>query len=369
MIAKKHPVWIITIGLVTGFLVWYFRVILLYLFFALCLSFVLDPLVDFLAKRKIRNYRIPRMVATIISFLVLFGAGALFVVILLPAINEEVHLLRSVDPAKFTNMFDTQIYYLEGFLRDNRLTEQTPGFLKATVVEKLNDFVNEENATNLLGHLLNGVTNGLIALFSVLFITFFSLKDENLLKKSLANIIPGKYYTDYISVFNRIQNLLSRYFIGLLVQASLISVIVTVALMILGIQNALLVGILVGIINVIPYLGQVISVFVALLFGIASNMDILNSSELMFLMIKIVLIVVGTQTLDSFVFQPLIFSKSVKAHPLEIFLMVFVGGTIGGPFGMFMAIPVYTVLKITYMGFYGVYMKNLKREQTTQILN
>jgi predicted PurR-regulated permease PerM len=59
-------------------------------------------------------------------------------------------------------------------------------------------------------------------------------------------------------------------------------------------------------------------------------------------------------------FQPLIFSKSVKAHPLEIFLMVFVGGTIGGAFGMFLAIPVYTIVKVSFRGFYGVYLKKLK---------
>jgi predicted PurR-regulated permease PerM len=115
----------------------------------------------------------------------------------------------------------------------------------------------------------------------------------------------------------------------------------------------------VGIINVIPYLGQVISVFLALSLAVASNIDIINSSELLYFLLSITGIVVGTQTLDSFIFQPLIFSKSVRAHPLEIFLMVFVGGTIGGPFGMFLAIPVYTIVKVSFNGFYRVWKKKV----------
>jgi predicted PurR-regulated permease PerM len=355
---KKYQVyWFSIAGILAAFLLWYFRIIALYILFAMFLTFVLNPLVNYLSKGKLVKFRVPRILSTIIAFLLFFGIITLFFATIFPLISNEVDHLKSVDPTKFTAVFDNQIYYVEHLIIDNHLTEQLPGFLKPLLIKELNAWMNQENAGYLISGLFNGLANGIIGLFSVLFISFFSLKDENLLKKSVANIIPGKYYTDYINVFNSIENLLSRYFIGLLIQATLISTIVSIALMIIGINNYILIGILVGIINVIPYLGQVISIAIALLLGVASNIDIINSEHLLFFLLKITFIVVGTQTLDSFVFQPIIFSKSVKAHPLEIFLMVFVGGTIAGPFGMFLAIPVYTIIKVTYMGLHRVYVK------------
>jgi len=355
---KKYQVyWFSLAGVLAAFLLWYFRIIALYILFAMFLTFVLNPLVNYLSKGKLVKFRVPRFISTVIAFLLFFGLLALFFATIFPLISNEVDHLKSVDPTQFTTVFDNQIYYIEHLLIDNNLTEKAPGFLKPLLTEELNNWMNQENAGNLISGFFNGITNGVIGLFSVLFISFFSLKDENLLKKSVANIIPGKYYTDYINVFNNIENLLSRYFIGLLIQATIISTIVSIALMLIGINNYILIGILVGIINVIPYLGQVISIALALLLGVASNIDIINSEYLLFFLLKITTIVVATQTLDSFIFQPIIFSKSVKAHPLEIFLMVFVGGTIAGPFGMFLAIPVYTIIKVTYIGLHRVYVK------------
>jgi predicted PurR-regulated permease PerM len=355
---KKYQVyWFSLAGVLAAFLLWYFRIIALYILFAMFLTFVLNPLVNYLSKGKLVKFRVPRFISTVIAFLLFFGLLALFFATIFPLISNEVDHLKSVDPTQFTTVFDNQIYYIEHLLIDNNLTEKAPGFLKPLLTEELNNWMNQENAGNLISGFFNGITNGVIGLFSVLFISFFSLKDENLLKKSVANIIPGKYYTDYINVFNNIENLLSRYFIGLLIQATIISTIVSIALMLIGINNYILIGILVGIINVIPYLGQVISIALALLLGVASNIDIINSEYLLFFLLKITTIVVATQTLDSFIFQPIIFSKSEKAHPLEIFLMVFVGGTIAGPFGMFLAIPVYTIIKVTYIGLHRVYVK------------
>lgn len=360
MFKKYQNIWgALALGLVV-FLFWYFRIILLYLFFAMCLTFILNPLVNFFNKGKVIKLKVPRMLSTILAFLVLFGVLTLFGITLFPLISDEFNHLREIDPNKFTNVFDTQIYYVEHLLIDNHIVNQEPGYLKPMIIDEITGLLNKRNAESLLSNVFSGLTNGVIAIFSIFFISFFSLKDENLLKKSIATLIPGRYYVDYISVFNSIENLLSRYFIGLLIQASVISTIVAIGLSILGIQNFLLIGILVGIINVIPYLGQVISVFVALSLAVASNIDIINSNELLFYLLSITGIIVGTQTLDSFIFQPLIFSKSVRAHPLEIFLMVFVGGTIGGPFGMFLAIPVYTIVKVSYIGFYRVYVKKVK---------
>lgn len=361
MVLKKYQnIWI-AIGIaLSAFLFWYFRIILLYLFFAMCLTFVLTPLVNYFSRGKVFKIRVPRILSTILAFIILIGVISVFSMTLFPLITTEIDHLKNIDPNKLTNVFDNQIYYIEHLLIKNGISDQQPGYLKPMIIQEVTGLLNKQNAESVLTNVFSGIASLVIAIFSIFFISFFSLKDENLLKKSIASIIPGKYYVDYIAVFNNIEKLLSRYFIGLLIQASVISFIVSVSLYFVGVQNFLLIGILVGLINVIPYLGQVIAVFVALFLGVASNVDIINSSELLMFLLSISGIVIITQTLDSFVFQPLIFSKSVKAHPLEIFLMVFVGGTIGGAFGMFLAIPVYTIVKVSFRGFYGVYLKKLK---------
>jgi predicted PurR-regulated permease PerM len=356
---KYQTYWVSVAILLAIFILWYFRIIFLYIFFAMCLTFILTPLVNALSKGKHLKFKIPRVYATLIAFMVFVGLIVIFFSTVFPLVVVEIDHLRAINPTELASIFDYQIQRVETLLINNKLSQQPPGFLKQLLATEIGNIFNSQMAGSMLSNLFSGISNLIIAIFSISFISFFSLKDENLLKKSVANIIPGRYYVDYITVFNSIENLLSRYFIGLLIQASAISILVTIGLYLLGVQNAILIGILVGIANVIPYLGQVLAVFIALLLGIASNMEMLQSTDLLFFLLKITGVVVATQTLDSFVMQPLIFSRSVKAHPLEIFLMVFVGGTIAGPFGMFLAIPLYTIVKVTYIGFYKILKQKL----------
>ena len=143
-----------------------------------------------------------------------------------------------------------------------------------------------------------------------------------------------------------ITEMLSRYFTGILIQISLITIFVSIGLSILGVKNALLIAIFAALINVIPYLGPLIGAAFGVLITISSNLDLSFYSEMLPLIGKVVFVFGCMQMLDNFLLQPFIFSNSVKAHPLEIFLIILVGAQLAGIPGMILAIPTYTVVRV-----------------------
>ena len=126
----------------------------------------------------------------------------------------------------------------------------------------------------------------------------------------------------------------------------LVSFIVTTLMWLFGIKNALVIGCLAGVMNVIPYIGPIITLFFAVFLGISGCIEF-NQYELITSTItKILVILIGTNLLDAIFIQPFIFSNTVKAHPLEIFLVILMAGALGGVLGMVVAIPCYTLLRV-----------------------
>jgi predicted PurR-regulated permease PerM len=114
----------------------------------------------------------------------------------------------------------------------------------------------------------------------------------------------------------------------------------------LGVKNALLIGFFAGIMNVIPYVGPIIAAAVGMVITLSSNMELSFYDEMIPLLTKVGIVFIATRLIDDIILQPNIFSKSVKAHPLEIFIIVLVGAKVGGILGMVLAIPFYTAFRV-----------------------
>ncbi len=217
----------------------------------------------------------------------------------------------------------------------------------------------------LFGSAIGFFSNLFIAVMSIFFVSFFFLKEQGLFTNIISTILPNKYESKGVHALEDTSKLLIRYFMGVTVQIIVVTTFVTLALTILGIPNALLIGFMAALMNVIPYLGPILGASFGVIITISSfaadansaidvNGEIINGAvqELSFyktLLPKIlkVLAVFGImQLLDNFIFQPFIFGKSVKAHPLEIFVVVLMGAKVGGILGMVLAIPVYTILRV-----------------------
>jgi predicted PurR-regulated permease PerM len=206
-----------------------------------------------------------------------------------------------------------------------------------------------------LNNLVSGLGSFSIGLFSVLFISFFFLKDSHLFENGFLTFVPSDKETKTQRSFKSIKDLLSRYFVGLIFQILILFVIYTVVLLIFGIDNAVVIAFLCALLNLVPYVGPLISGFLMLLLTMSSNLGESFSDVILPKTIYVMIGFVFAQLVDNFFSQPFIFSKSVKSHPLEIFLVIIIAGILFGIVGMIVAVPAYTALKVVLKEFLSEY--------------
>jgi len=215
------------------------------------------------------------------------------------------------------------------------------------VKENVYQFLNPSVIPALFSTIVGFFSNFMIALLSVFFVAFFFLREQGLFGKIVAAIVPNKYESQGVHALDEAATLLIRYFLGVTIQIIIITLFVTLALTLLGVKNALLIGFFAALMNVIPYLGPLLGATFAVIITISSNLDVESFySVLLPLILKVLSVFAIMQLLDNFTLQPFIFGKSVKAHPLEIFIVVLMGAKIGGILGMVLAIPMYTILRV-----------------------
>jgi predicted PurR-regulated permease PerM len=160
--------------------------------------------------------------------------------------------------------------------------------------------------------------------------------------------VPDKYTDNFSRALYSIKNLLTRYFIGVMIQCTCIMILIDIGMTIAGIdfQQALVMGLILGILNVIPYVGPWLGLFIAIIMGVASHINQDMENVVLPLIGYMIIVEAITHLIDNVVFQPLIFSNSVRAHPLEIFIVVLAAGFAAGIPGMILGIPAYTVLRV-----------------------
>ena len=214
--------------------------------------------------------------------------------------------------------------------------------VKNSIFEKFNP----AQIPKILGSFVGFFGNILITLLSVFFIAFFFLKEKGLFTRMVSFLTPNGQEGKTQHAIDESSQLLIRYFVGILAQALVITVVTTLVLKLFGIKNALLMAFCFSILNLIPYLGPILGNLFGVLIVISANLDVGFYDVMLPKIIKTVVIFGVMQLLDNFLVQPNIFSRSVKAHPLEIFLVVLMGAKIGGVAGMVLAIPAYTVLRV-----------------------
>jgi len=254
--------------------------------------------------------------------------------------NENITLLIKIDGSELQNE------------TINELVEERLTFFEQAKTN-LYEFLNPSIIPQLFKSVVGTLGSFLIGLMSVLFISFFFLKEQGLFNTILSGVVPDKHEKKVFLAVSESSTMLIRYFIGVLVQVTTITIFVTIALSILGVKNALLIGFFAALMNIIPYLGPIIGAAFATVITISSNLEMPfypvdgeDQQVLMYLLIKVFIVFGIMQILDNFILQPNIFSKSVKAHPLEIFIVVLAGANLGGVVGMVLAIPAYTVVRV-----------------------
>lgn len=329
--------------LVVSFLVWYFFTIVCYILVAAVLSLMGKPLVELIEKAKISNHHIPKWIAaatTLLVMMIIIGAlfGAFF-----PIILQKLHFLSGFDINDLSAMLSDPIQNLENSI--NESFPQANFSIKGLIQNKLEPIVQSGFIQRTIGSVTSFVVDLSVAAFSISFITFFFLKENRLFNEGVIILFPKRYEENIQRAIRSVTNLLIRYFIGICIESLIKLVCVAVPLYFMGfnIDTAIMIGLITAVLNVIPYIGPIIGGIIAFAIVAIAPVEGVALTSLIF---EVGIVLLIFQFLDNIVLQPYIYSSSVKAHPLEIFLVILMAGYMAGIIGMLFAIPAYTVLRV-----------------------
>lgn len=322
---------------VLGWFLYKIQSVLLYIILAGVVTLIGRPIVLFLKNRL----RFKNLIAVITTMVLIFGLLIGLLLLFIPLIKQQSHNLSllNIDALSVTvqNLYVEILTHFSGKHFDLESKINNSDFINALDFSFIPDFINT---------FISALGSFSIGLFSVIFISFFLLKDSKLLENGILTLIPDDKEARFEKSLEKIKSLLSRYFIGLVFQILILFIIYSFVLLIFGIDNAIVIAFLCALLNIIPYLGPLIGAFVMLFLTMSSNLGQDFSTVILPTTIYVMIGFAIGQLIDNFFSQPLIFSNSVRSHPLEIFLVIIIGGLLFGVLGMIAAVPFYTVIKV-----------------------
>jgi predicted PurR-regulated permease PerM len=325
-------------------LAWYFSNLVLYVFLAFIFSLIGKPIAQQISRVRIYKYGIPYGVSSLLTMIVFVLFFGLILFFFVPMLTREAQIIAGINYDDLSRNLSYLLDNVQGFLYSNKLIDEQET-LVGLVTGEIKLFANLTNFSNILGGVVSATGSFLMGLFAVFFLTFFFIKDDIRLD-GVAQLLLGERHAERLSaVSEKINRLLSRYFIGLLLEIASMVILLYVGMAIFGIKGALLMAFFGGMLNAIPYLGPLIGALCSCLFGAVDCLSINDYQSILPVMLQIAGTFIGANLVDNIVLQPLIYSQSVKAHPIEIFLVIIMGGSLAGIVGMLFAIPVYTILR------------------------
>ena len=335
---------------------YYFSSVLAYIILAFVVSLIGQPVLRLLRRIKIKGKSAPDAVLAIITLVVIF---ALFFEIVMQVVPVVTSIVGEASLMSAQESFDSQ-----------NIIDQTNGWIiqvlpwvgedfdgVALLMEKVSEVVDLSNISGILGSVASAVVGVAVGLFSVIFISFFFIKDDTLFRRIVGAMVPDAIEERVKNTIHDIERLLSRYFVGLIVEILGVVLLNCLGLWLIarvGFSYALGIAFIAGLLNVIPYvgplIGEVLGVVLCIILKYGAGIG-LGVNIWVFALIVLGIMLV-TQLVDVFIYQPLIYSTSIKANPLEIFVVLLIAGHIGGVVGMLIAIPAYTVIRVIASRFF-----------------
>jgi predicted PurR-regulated permease PerM len=332
-----------TVLLVLAF-AWYFSNLVLYIFLAFIFSLIGKPVAKKINKIKIYKYYIPYGMSAFLTMMVFILFFTLILLFLVPMLAREARAIAGIDYDVLSSNLGHLLNGIQNFMYNNNILDEHET-LVGIITNEIKDFVNFTNFSNILGGLASATGSFLMGVFAVFFITFFFIKDDIRLDSLAQLFVSEEHAARFTVVSEKINNLLSRYFIGLLLEIASMIILLYIGMAIFGIKNALLMAFFGGMLNAIPYLGPLIGILCSCFFGVVNCLSVNDYQAILPTVLEISGAFLVANLIDNIVLQPLIYSHSVKVHPVEIFLVIIMGGSLAGIVGMLFAIPAYTMIR------------------------
>ena len=349
--------WIMKLGVfaLICVLCWYFRSVLVYILLAFVVSLLGQPLMRLFRKVKIRGKSLPDSFLAVVTIILIFSFLSLLVTELIPVVT---HIVRDTSIMNAKDVpYNSFLDHLNSWIISLFPALGRDFNLVSFILEQIRSLEILSNVTSIVGSVASVAVSVAVGLFSVVFISFFFIRDEKLFCKIISALVPNRIENSIEKTIEEITHLLSRYFIGLNIE-----VVGVIALNFLGLwliarigaDYAIGIAFIAGLLNIIPYvgplLGEVIGVLLCVVLKYGAGVGLAVPVWAFALIVFAIMLV--TQLIDNFVYQPLIYSTSIKSTPLEIFIVLLIAGQIGGTIGLLVGIPAYTVIRVIAVRFF-----------------
>ena len=335
---------------------YFFSSVLAYILLAFVVSLIGQPVLRLLRKIKIKGKSLPDAVLAIITLVFIFALLLLIVMQVIPVVTSivgEASLMKAQESTGNYNIIDQANGWIIQVIP--WVGEDFDGV--QLLIEKVSEVVDLSNISGILGSVASAVAGIAVGLFSIIFISFFFIKDDSLFGRIVGALVPDSIEERVKKTIHDIEHLLSRYFVGLIIEILGVVVLNCLGLWLIariGFNYALGIAFIAGLLNIIPYvgplIGELIGVVLCVILKYGAGIG-LGVNIWLFALI-VLCIMLATQLVDAFIYQPLIYSTSIKASPLEIFVVLLIAGHIGGVVGMLIAIPSYTVIRVIASRFF-----------------
>lgn len=354
------------IAIISG-ICWYFKSVIAYILIAVVVSLIAKPLMGMMQKITVKGRRAPDWFLAALSLLTVLTAIVCIASMIVPIVSGMLRNVSLVNIETSVRNIAIPLADLNTFIREHFPQAGTDFRIEIALLSELQKLINASQFSNLIGTAASFITDLGIGLFSVVFIGFFFIKDDGLFTEIVCALVPDRHEETTEKAISDIGHLLSRYFIGVILEVIGVALINFLGLLFiarLGFNAAISIAFLTGIFNIIPYVGPLMGGALGTVLGITIKYSSATplGLDVNFWLFTAILIAIFcfTQLVDNFLYQPLIYSTSIKAKPLEIFIVLLIVGHVGGPLAMIVAIPIYTVVRVIAFRFFG-HVKAIRR--------
>ena len=357
------------IAVAVAFLMWYFRSIVVYILVSALLAIIFKPLAGRLARLRIRGWHLPRWAAALATLtwqaaavLVQDLAGLRGMLTCFPypflsdggtaLVFDKLYQFATLDFGSVLRSVEEPIARMQEYLHDLFALPDERFSLTDSLIQWFKSIFDYDTINTAFSSIVSLTLSAVIAFFSISFITFFFLKDDELFLSMLKAPFPERVHGNIERAMSSVSQLLMRYFTGILSESCILMIVISVTMIFFGMrtQDAFFIGLIMGVRNVVPYAGPLIGGVMSVFMGVVTPIEGMTTGHTMFVIAGSLLIIKG---FDDFVLQPTLYSERVKAHPLEIFIVILIAGSLAGIVGMLLAIPSYTVLRVFAKEFFS----------------
>lgn len=348
-------------------LCWYFRSVLVYILGAVVISLLARPITDTLRKISIKGRHLPDWLSALIAMFLLVAILLSIVTLVFPIIGSIAKGLSLASIEKAAAQVSIPLTNLNEYLKTSFPALGEDFKMENLIFNELHKLLDVSMFSSVLGSAASIVSSIGVGLFAVVFISFFFIKDSGLFGKMVGALVPDRHEENATAAISDIGKLLSRYFSGVVVEmigVALLNFLGLFFIVRLGFHASIGIAFLTGLLNIIPYVGPlfggILGTLLAIIVKYSSAVPVGINIGFGWFVLFLIAIFCFTQLIDNILYQPIIYSSSIKAKPLEIFIVLLIAGHIAGPLGMIIAIPSYTAIRVIAFRFFG-HIKAIKR--------